>query len=73
MIGIFSQLKQTRCLITGQSSHPMHILLPAPVVNFIPLDDITGSKRQQNNKRPKLQFTSFISAFMTLWLMDVDL
>lgn len=67
------QLKQTRCLITGQSSHPMHILLPAPVVNCIPLDDITGSKRQQNNKRPKLQSTSFTSAFMTLangwWFM----
>lgn len=73
VIGVFCQLKQTHWPITGQYSHPIYILVPAPVVNCIPLDDITGSKRKQDNKRPKLQATSFISAFITLWLMDVDL
>lgn len=73
VIGDFCQLKQTHWPITGQYSHPIYILVPAPVVNCIPLDDITGSKRKQDNKRPKLQATSFISAFITLWLMDVDL
>lgn len=47
---------------------------PAPVINRIPLDDITGNKRQQqDNKRPVLQSTSFIGDFITPWLMDVDL
>ncbi len=47
---------------------------PSPVVNCIPLDDITGNKRQQqDNKRSELQSTSFISDFITLQLMDVDL
>lgn len=47
---------------------------PSPVVNCIPLDDITGNKRQQqDNKRSELQSTSFISDFITPPLMDVDL
>ncbi len=47
---------------------------PSPVVNCIPLDDITGNKRQQqDNKRSELQSTSFISDFITPSLMDVDL
>lgn len=47
---------------------------PSPVVNCIPLDDITGNKRQQqDNKRSELQSTSFISDFITPQLMDVDL
>lgn len=46
----------------------------SPVVNCIPLDDITGNKRQQqDNKRSELQPTSFISDFITPPLMDVDL
>lgn len=46
----------------------------SPVVNCIPLDDITGNKRQQqDNKRSELQSTSFISDFITPRLMDVDL
>lgn len=47
---------------------------PSPVVNCIPLDDITGNKRQQqDNKRSEPQSTSFISDFITPPLMDVDL
>lgn len=46
---------------------------PAPVVNCIPLDDITGNKNQQDNKRSEPQSTSFISDFITPQLMDVDL
>lgn len=47
---------------------------PSPVVNCIPLDDITGNKsQQQDNKRSELQSTSFISDFITPRLMDVDL
>lgn len=46
---------------------------PSPVVNRIPLDDITGNKGQQDNKRSELQSTSFISDFITPRLMDVDL
>lgn len=47
---------------------------PSPVVNCIPLDDITGNKRQQqDNKRSELQSTSFISDFITPRLMDFDL
>lgn len=48
--------------------------LPSPAVNCIPLDDITGNKRQQqDNKRFELQSSSFISDFITPPLMDVDL
>lgn len=47
---------------------------PSPVINCIPLDDITGNKRQQqDNKKSELQSTSFISDFITPRLMDVDL
>lgn len=53
---------------------PSHAHTSPPLVNCIPLDDITGNKRQQqDNKRPQLQSTSFISDFITPPLMDVDL
>lgn len=50
------------------------IYFPSHVINCIPLDDITGNKRQQqDNKKSELQSTSFISDFITPRLMDVDL
>lgn len=57
-------------------SHPLlpctH--LPSNIINCLPLDDITGNKRQQqDNKKSELKSTSFISDFITPLLMDGDL
>lgn len=76
VINILCQHRRTHLHGTPLQHHPPLpcTYFPSPVVNCIPLDDITGNKReQQDNKRSELQSTSFISDFITPQLMDVDL
>lgn len=80
---IFNKRWSISCVNPGTCTHTAPLqrhpplpctYFPSPVVNCIPLDDITGNKRQQqDNKRFELQSTSFISDFITPQLMDVDL